>query len=560
MLKLMSLPLDNPGLLLKKVRNRIRRNLAGAQAGLPVSRQSFESPTHLRVHAFTTSESGVKFSYKVAFPSFLRVQMRTTLALSNVTSADIKLTKNSLSITVALSENTPESAVAWAVASMIQPSLRPYTAMSRDINITGAGPALMPFAVGHRIHFKEFSGSDASEMEASQAIALTDIDRAQPFFDVATFNPIGVKIRETSGNPSIAEIVIEDGISVNGQRFALDEFLVEKLHTFTGARLRVAATSLANSSLVAAVAATGIVLTTDRHVEGLHPELNQIITQPLPDSFETIAEQQVVWMARSEMQRRLALTHHAAAWQAQDEWPLASILLVTNRSEMLEAAVDFASKQTYPNTEILVGVHGITEAAASKLLKTHIKTLGDRIQIHAFDQSSPLGEVYGQLTKIARGEYLAKFDDDDIYGQHHLWDAIISLRYSGAGLFGRTPAITFLSGTEELLLRPFGIEETYNKYIIGPTMVMSKAALLQAGGWRPSPWAVDKALIDRFLDAGLGVYRAGQLGWLYVRHNKGHTWVRDEAHFREQAQHAWTGKDVSRIREIVLQADSVSGR
>jgi hypothetical protein len=486
--------------------------------------------------------------------------MQTKLALSNVTSCEIKLTKNSLHVTVSLAEVTPEAAVAWAIAAMIQPSLRPYSPMSRDLNVTQSGPQHLAFAVGQRIHFKEFSGSDASEMEASQAIDLSTVDVSTPYFDIATFNPIGAKIRETAKDPLIADVLITDTVFVNGQKFGVDEYLVEQLHAFTGATVRVESSSPAVSSLVAAIAATGLVLSVTEKVTGLHPDLNRIITQPFPAKSATTAEQQIVWMARSEKQRRLAMIHHAGAWRLQNQWPLASIMLVTNRSEMLQDAVEFAANQTYPNTEILVGVHGISEAAATKILKSHIASLGDNLQIFSFDKTQPLGEVYGELTSVASGEYLAKFDDDDIYGVHHLWDAIISLRYSGAGLFGRTPAITWLSETKELLLRPFGVEETYNKYIIGPTMVMSKAALLQAGGWRPSPWAVDKALIDRFTDAGLGVYRAGQLGWLYVRHNKGHTWVRDEAHFREQAQHVWTGKDVERIREIVLQNPTKSGR
>jgi len=156
---------------------------------------------------------------------------------------------------------------------------------------------------------------------------------------------------------------------------------------------------------------------------------------------------------------------------------------------------------------------------------------------------------------MSASEYLAKFDDDDMYGPNHLWDAIMSMKYSGAGLFGRTPTMTWLSETEELLLRPFGPEEMYNKYIIGATMVMSKAALMEVGGWRPSPWAVDKALIDRFTQAGAPIYRAGQLGWVYVRHNQGHTWLRDDAAFRNQAVAMWSGAKARELRDLVLQRD-----
>jgi hypothetical protein len=434
--------------------------------------------------------------------------------------------------------------------------------MSRDLDISGITSDHVALAMGHRIHFNEFAGSDASAMEAEQALSLRDADLTKPLFDLATFNPIGLKIRETSTEPIICELHVGESITINGHAYVADEFLVQKLHTCTGARVTISQSTNPRTaaSLVAGFAATGIVLHCQTKISDVNEELQALMNSEFPGTFESVAEQQVAWMARSEMQRRLAMLHHAGAWQLQESWPLASILLVTNRGDMLKDAVAFAMAQTYPNKEILVGVHGIDQATADSILKDQVSNKHNNIQVIAFDSSLPLGHVYGALTSLATGEYLAKFDDDDIYGSHHLWDAIISLRYSGAGLFGRTPTITWLSETKELLLRPFGIEETFNKYIIGPTMVMKKSALLQAGGWRPSPWAVDKALIDRFTQAGLGVYRAGQLGWIYVRHNKGHTWVRDEAHFRSQAQHVWTGHDVDRIREIVLQADTKSGR
>ena len=512
----------------KAIRHRLSKLKKSAAEQKPVPTLEFNSPIALCDAALLADKADSRQRFLVSVKHNLKaLPVAPELRLSHIKKLNMSFDAQRLSVDVTLSETKTLGEVLWAVACIVSPALRPHAHLGPDV-VTDS----RELAAGQRLHLREFAGSDASEMESQHALRLTRTDVDRPVFDVTEFNPIGLRMRELSPNYQAVDytptIAIHDVAAVH-----------------IGPNVPAAT--------IAGLASTGTLIRTKSPIEGLHPHLNQELTSELPPTLDDAMETSLHWMVASEKQRRAALKHHAGTFKTQNHWPLASVLLVTNRASMLSHAVAQIANQTYPNTEVLVGLHGINHEQAQDLLRNHVDFLGDRIRLVPLDGSIPLGVAYGQLTSLANGEYLAKFDDDDHYGPHHLWDAIMSLRYSGAGLFGRTPTMTWLSGTSELLLRPFGVEETYNKYIIGATMVMSKSALTDVGGWRGTPWAVDKALIDRFTAAGAGVYRGGQLGWVYVRHNQGHTWVRDEQAFRDQALACWSGAKADELKRLVLQ-------
>ncbi len=527
-----------PTRITRALKHRLKNLLKTTQAKRPVAALTFDSPLALRQFACVPANGermDVRYAFSVTLPAGYVLPNGPRLRIAHITRLSLSLESTKLFVDVSFSEKKSAAAVAWAVATLISPSLAPTAHFGADVVPTDAA-----LSAGQRLHFGAFHGSDASEMESQHARHITDADKSSVYFDLAQFNPIGLKLRE-----KMDALPTRTVTAAELSRIAPHDF----------AALELVGTGF-DAALVAGIAATGTIITSAAPIDGLHPHLNAQLTAAAPAVLDDKSEQALHWLTRSELQRRAALKHHAGTFRLQPHWPLASVLMVTNRAAMLSHAVSQIIDQTYPNIEVIVGLHGIDLHEGERLLQNHRDLLGARIRLVALDSSIPLGLAYGQLTGQTNGEYIAKFDDDDFYGPHHLWDAIMSLKYSGAGLFGRTPSMTWLSGTDELLLRPFGIEETYNKYIIGPTMVMSKAALIEVGGWRPTPWAVDKALIDRFMSSGAGMYRAGQLGWVYVRHNQGHTWVRDESAFREQAVASWTGDKALELRTMVLQNES----
>jgi hypothetical protein len=525
----------------KALKHRVRKILNNSK---PAASQSFSSPTALRLHAITTQAVGNNFAYTIALPKNFQIS-NPNLQIGNLQQFSIKLESSNLHISASFSQPMNEGYFAWAVARMISPSLVQLLPVSPDFKTQS-----LESAAGKRLALGPIASTDAAEMELTHIQAIASVPGQ---FDIALFNPIGLKLKKALETPRIAQVELDTEFRLNGAVRKVDEFLIAELRGYAGGQVALKNPALAH--LVTGLAATGLVLEVHGDLHVLHPKLQEILASPLPQ-LPNEPSGVLAWFLRSETQRRIALLHHSGVW-ANGDFPTVDILLVTNRAQMLPTALSQIAEQTYANFRIRVGAHNLSGAELDEAVATAVQNFGDRIEIVEFPADATLGEIYGELTRDSQAEFIAKFDDDDFYGPNHLLDAIISLQYSGAGLFGRTPNLTWLETSRELLLRPFGDEETYNKYIIGPTMVIRRSALLAVGGWRPTPWAVDKALIDRFQQLGGGIYRAGAFGWIYVRHDQGHTWLRDESHFRNQAEHVWNGTEALELKTKVLGLETI---
>jgi hypothetical protein len=71
--------------------------------------------------------------------------------------------------------------------------------------------------------------------------------------------------------------------------------------------------------------------------------------------------------------------------------------------------------------------------------------------------------------------------------------------------------------------------ETYHFQIAGGAMLLSRAALVETGGWRPTPNSTDRSVLIRLGNSGAIGYRTHGLGYVYIRHTDGHTWKRGDS-------------------------------
>ncbi len=239
--------------------------------------------------------------------------------------------------------------------------------------------------------------------------------------------------------------------------------------------------------------------------------------------------------ARSQAQSRAAMRAHSYQWTTSlgdsASLPSVSVLLSTRRSGELAPVLEAIAKQTYPNMEVLIACHGCAAPNLSQLneearaqISTIVEISGDVV----------FGAVMGQLTALASGELLTKMDDDDLYGPEHLWDLVLAHSFSEAEVVGKLPDRVFL---EDVNVAAFlhHRSEYYAKSVAGGTMLMSAADVRSVGGWRPLRQAIDRGLIDRFKADGGLIYATSSIGFVYVRHGRGHTWSTDEQRFAAKA-------------------------
>jgi len=287
----------------------------------------------------------------------------------------------------------------------------------------------------------------------------------------------------------------------------------------------------------------------------LDPQLRVLVTgQPPgsagPDGSDGSAgpDGSLAVEARSVRQRRAAMRGHAAGLRlpgladgglpALGRPPSVSAILITRRPELVTTALAAIIAQTYPEMEIILGLHGIELPESARRA---LSDAGRPFEVLHLPESVDFGAGLAVATRRARGTLITKFDDDDSYGVEHVWDLVLARHYSGATLVGKGAEFVHLDDQGVTLRRRSGIPEAYGGVVAGGTMLLAKSDLEAVGGWRPVPRSVDLGLIERLRAEGATIYRTHPLGYLYHRRPTGHTWDPGEAYFVDSSYARWTG-------------------
>ena len=272
-------------------------------------------------------------------------------------------------------------------------------------------------------------------------------------------------------------------------------------------------------------------------------ELYELMTAGIDNAGPAARESLSIRMRRAALRghslRARARQVCEAALADPPEVPRVSVLLATRRPALLTRAIANVAKQRYPRLELVLALHG--QGFEPAAVEHAMAGLAHPVTVLRLDEGHALGSVLNAATAEANGPLLAKMDDDDVYGAEHLWDLVLAHEYSGAALVGKFPATVYLSRPDRTVRRRRVRSETWSRSITGGTMLIAKAELERAGGWRRVRRHEDEALIDDVLRAGGGVYRTHDAGYVLVRHGEQHTWETDDADFLAQAEAVYPG-------------------
>lgn len=216
-----------------------------------------------------------------------------------------------------------------------------------------------------------------------------------------------------------------------------------------------------------------------------------------------------------------------------------SIILATMRPEFVPRALEFVNGQAYSNIEVVVAIHGNYEAV--KLEQQWREQADVSLRVISVHQSFPLGLVYNEGIRVADGEVISIWDDDDYYGSNHIWDLLIALRESRADLVGKAAEFFYLEGIDLTIQRsPIG-RYTETDFIGGSNLTLHRDTALELGGFSPLTLGEDRELISRIRDAGGRTYRDHGYGYLIHRTASGHTWDPGDRYFVNSAVRQWPG-------------------
>lgn len=217
--------------------------------------------------------------------------------------------------------------------------------------------------------------------------------------------------------------------------------------------------------------------------------------------------------------------------------PHVTAMLVTNRPHLVGEAVSRMAAQTYPNLDVVVVMHGVAVPDRPRQDERWLDVVSDVVEI---GPDVPFGTALAIATTRAQGGLVLKIDDDDLYGPEFVWDLVLARLMSGAQVVGKQPEHTFLEQLDVTVRRGF-VADSYGEQVAGGTMMMSVDDIISVGGWRGVHRAVDRALMQRIICEGGIVYVDRGVGFIYVRHGRGHTWEAGSERFLRNVVEQWDG-------------------
>lgn len=236
--------------------------------------------------------------------------------------------------------------------------------------------------------------------------------------------------------------------------------------------------------------------------------------------------------------------------------PLASIVTPSIRPENLERVLKQYEMQTYPNKELIYAFNGN---------KDDLPVLPEnRPDIRAVSVSKEYstGAVMNVGIRAARGDYIFKLDDDDLYGDHYVADRMIYFREFKIKALGTTRSFYAFKGGDEAYCyeasgprqdcigAAFGNIEFSLSNTTGATVAMEREQALALGYQEQAYANADVSYLYKniFFDPAGACINMDRLNFCVLRGDpKEHTWKASKEEIRRL-----TGGKPTRINKIFI--------
>ncbi len=247
---------------------------------------------------------------------------------------------------------------------------------------------------------------------------------------------------------------------------------------------------------------------------------------------------------RSVAQRAAAMRDHGGVFElaglVRDRaghrlLPSVSVVMSTMRPARAVQALRMLRAQTYPHLEIVAAYHGAPAPPPGD------DEPGPPVVAFEADGALTFGEALASAVRRSSGDLLVKVDDDDWYGPEFVWDLVLASLYSGAQVVGKTTEYLHFEALDQTIHRTFA-QECFHTQVAGGAMMLSRSDYEAIGGWRPTPRSTDRSILLAVARDGGVAYRTHGLGYVYVRHDDGHTWTPDDARLFQGSFEQWRGR------------------
>jgi glycosyltransferase involved in cell wall biosynthesis len=215
-----------------------------------------------------------------------------------------------------------------------------------------------------------------------------------------------------------------------------------------------------------------------------------------------------------------------------------SVILPTNRPDQIDHAIAQVAAQDHRPLQLVLVLHGIPVDGVEA--RARAAGIEDVVVLSA-GSSLTLGAILNLGIDAADGAYLAKMDDDNLYGRHYLSDLAYAFDYTTAGLVGKGAHYCEMRTHGVTLLRFPHLEHTEAELIQGGT-ILADGDVLRKLRFADLPRAIDSDLLRRAQGEGVGIHSGDRFNFVSVRGDReAHTWKVSDAELMRHGRVAFHG-------------------
>ncbi|WP_156290536.1 glycosyltransferase [Oceanobacillus salinisoli] len=206
-----------------------------------------------------------------------------------------------------------------------------------------------------------------------------------------------------------------------------------------------------------------------------------------------------------------------------------SVITVTMRDEFMKSVFQNYDRQKIGQKELIIILN--KDEIDIQHWRTKAKDCKN-IKIFQLPEQVSLGDCLNFATEKARGEYIAKFDDDDYYGPYYLGHVVEEFRkHPDVSVVGKACYYLYLQNKKALLLFKQYAENRYTGWVAGASLVYRKE-LFKKIKFMNLNRAIDWYFLQECKKQGIKIYSTNKENFVIVRRDpKYHTWKKEEEEF-----------------------------
>jgi spore maturation protein CgeB len=205
---------------------------------------------------------------------------------------------------------------------------------------------------------------------------------------------------------------------------------------------------------------------------------------------------------------------------------LVSVIMCTNRPKNIEIMLENYKRQNHNNKELIIILNNDEYSLVDINLK--LKNIPNS-RAFQLSQDKTLGDCLNEGVKHAKGDYIAKLDDDDIYGVNYLTDALLAFNFSGADIVGKDTFYCYFESKNIMVIKRENQDNRYSDFVAGATLVI-KRAVFEKVQFHSRNRGEDTNFLKDCKDNNFIIYSSDKYNFINMRYANVnmHTWTIDD--------------------------------